>query len=202
VFEALSNYNLDAFRTYYCYRVLRNKLMGAGVLPRSNIAYLPKHDANWEECLVACGPKSRECSFGDSCGYLEDKGHFFVCERDVCGDPLDTEGILIGMQLVLWGLCKAIKGKEGGNGIMGLPLEPFTSSFPEVGPDFNVLLRKVRKVFDPNSISAPGRQVFTEDEFKAVPDDFVENLNQVRGMVGLDAVKRDRTTLVRLKGNE
>jgi hypothetical protein len=57
-----------------------------------------------------------------------------------------------------------------------------------MGPNVNLLLRKFRKVLDPNSVCAPGRYVFTEEELKKVPQPLVEAINGLRKMNGMEPV--------------
>ena len=75
-----------------------------------------------------------------------------------------------------------------GHLIGGTPAEPFTSFFPEIGPNMHLFLRKIRKVFDPIGVEAPGRMVFTEEEFKSLPAELSEQFNAMRKMHGMKAV--------------
>ena len=68
-------------------------------------------------------------------------------------------------------------------------VEPFTTMFPEVGPNQTRLFRKIRKAFDPQGVNAPGRQVYTEEEWKNTPAELKQLVNKMREMVGLEAVK-------------
>ena len=49
-------------------------------------------------------------------------------------------------------------------------------------------MRKIRKVFDPNSVAAPGRQVFTEDEWQQFPAEIKAAVNAMRELNGMPAV--------------
>ena len=70
----------------------------------------------------------------------------------------------------------------------GAVFEPLTSFFPEMGPNIHLLLRKFRKVLDPNGVCAPGRTVFTEEELKQLPPALVEALNGLRKLNGMEPV--------------
>jgi hypothetical protein len=70
-----------------------------------------------------------------------------------------------------------------------LSVEPFTTMFPEVGPNQQLLFRKIRKVFDPKGVDAPGRQVYTEEEWKNAPEELKQLVNKMRQMVGLESVQ-------------
>ena len=65
-----------------------------------------------------------------------------------------------------------------------LNVEPFTTMFPEAGPNGHLFMRKIRKVFDPNGVASPGRQVFTEEEWQQFPKEFKDMFNQMRATAG------------------
>ena len=84
-----------------------------------------------------------------------------------------------------------VKDKMNAGVGLGLPIEPFTTFFPEVGPNTHLFLRKVRGVFDPNSVAAPGRQVFSEEECKHIPEPVSQLFNSMREKVGLEALSTE-----------
>ena len=55
----------------------------------------------------------------------------------------------------------------------------------------HLLLRKLRKVFDPRGVSSPGRQVFTEEEYMAFPEKKLEEINRLRGLFGMKLIERN-----------
>jgi len=73
---------------------------------------------------------------------------------------------------------------------MGVSIEPLTTFFPEQGPNANILLRKFRKIFNPNSTYTPGRQVFSEEEVQAIPQEMFDAINGLRSKYGLPPVER------------
>jgi hypothetical protein len=72
----------------------------------------------------------------------------------------------------------------------GGPAEPLTTFFPEQGPNAYLLFRKFRKVFDPQGVSSPGRQVYTEEEYKAFPEQKFEQINAMRRLFGMSTLER------------
>jgi hypothetical protein len=62
--------------------------------------------------------------------------------------------------------------------------------FPEQGPNAHLFLRKLRKVFDPNGVCSPGRQVFTEEEWKEFPEEKLAGINKARQVFGMKAVEK------------
>jgi len=77
----------------------------------------------------------------------------------------------------------------GANGL-GVSIEPVTSFMPEVGPNAYMLFRGIRDMFDPNGLCAPGRQIFSKDEYDAFPDEALTGLNKLRGMHGAKPIER------------
>jgi len=69
-----------------------------------------------------------------------------------------------------------------------LNAEPFTTMFPEAGPNSHLFMRKIRKVFDPNSVASPGRQVFNEEEWQNFPQGIKDTVNQMRALQGLKKI--------------
>jgi hypothetical protein len=72
---------------------------------------------------------------------------------------------------------------------MGGPAEPLVTFFPEQGPNVHLLLRKLRRVFDPRGICSPGRQVLTEEQLKIYPEGTVRKLNELRQLFNMSAIK-------------
>jgi len=73
-------------------------------------------------------------------------------------------------------------------------VEPLTTAYPEVGPNVYLLVRKLRKVFDPHGICVPGRQVYTEEEVKALPEEMIAFINEMRAKYNMPALKRESLT--------
>ena len=73
---------------------------------------------------------------------------------------------------------------------LGISFEPFTSFFPEVGPNAYLLFRKVRRIFDPKGLCAPGRQVFTKEEYDYFPDAILAGVNKMRQLHGMPPVEK------------
>ncbi|MCK5008963.1 MAG: hypothetical protein KAS98_00665, partial [Deltaproteobacteria bacterium] len=108
---------------------------------------------------------------------------------DVYPNPIDPKSLQQAQQLMMFSIGKTI-GKKIGPGItaFGASFEPLTSFFPEMGPNVHLFMRKLRKVFDPNGVCSPGRQIFTKEELQAVPPPVIEAINQLRQMNGLDPI--------------
>ena len=118
--------------------------------------------------------------------YVVNRGHFQYCETDTYPQThSDPEGLKNSMALMVYNWWACIKEKCSPGSIVGMMMEPFHSFSPEIGPNSNILFRKVRKVFDPQGIYSPGKMVFTEEELKAVPDMIKDSLLELRKVAGL-----------------
>ena len=120
---------------------------------------------------------------------VEPLGRFSLSETDVYPDPLDPGSLQKCIAITVYGLVKNASEKNQPFGF-GFSAEPFTSFFPEQGPDAYLFFRKMRKIFDPHGISSPGRQVFTEEEYKAFPQQMADGINQMRQLMGMRPVER------------
>ncbi len=45
-------------------------------------------------------------------------------------------------------------------------------------------------MFDPNGLCAPGRQIFSKEEYDGFPEQALAGLNKLRGMHGKDPIER------------
>ena len=73
---------------------------------------------------------------------------------------------------------------------IGISFEPLTSFFPEMGPNAYLFFRKIRKVFDEKGLCAPGRQIFTKEEYDQFPDAILAGVNKMRQFYGMPAVEK------------
>jgi len=113
-------------------------------------------------------------------------GRNFLTEADVYPNGCDPRALQQAQQLMLFSIGMTMQ-KKIGPGITGFgaSFEPFTTFFPEMGPNIHQLMRLFRKVLDPRSVCSPGRKVFTEDECKRLPPELVAALNHLRLANGL-----------------
>ena len=59
-----------------------------------------------------------------------------------------------------------------------------------MGPNAYIFFRKIRNVFDAKGLCAPGRQVFTQEEYDRFPDAVLAGINKMRQMYGMPAVEK------------
>ena len=171
VLEVLSTWNLDCIRHVCGYRMSRYSYLDtwflSGVPAVGNDA-----QAIWSESINTVG----ETYFTDRGGvdttpflYASDPtGRNFFTEADVYPNPMDPQSLLQAQQLMMFSVGKTIGQR--------------------IGPNVHLFMRKLRKVFDPHGVCAPGRQIFTKEELQAVPPPMVGAINQLRQMNGLDPI--------------
>jgi hypothetical protein len=191
VLEALKPWNLDCIRHTSGFRMNR-KMYANAWLPTGPFEVGQQTQQFWSDALNAFG----ECDITDRGGakdtpflYALQRGRFSFAEVDNYPDPTDPEEIMKAAGFGIYGMARLVKEKICPCLMAFLSVEPFTTMFPEVGPNQQLLFRKIRKVFDPKSVDAPGRQVYTEEEWENAPEELKQLVNKMRQMVGLESVQ-------------
>lgn len=193
VLYALAPWNLDCIRHVTGYRMNRHSYCGSNILGGPVDTVARKTREVWSKALNTFGETYITDRGGmDDTPFLYSSNHsgrFWLTEADVYPDMTKPELLQRGQALVICGIINTIADKygPGANGL-GVSIEPITSFMPEVGPKAYLLFRKIRDVFDPNGICAPGRQVFSKAEYDAFPEEVLAGLNKMRQMHGLPAV--------------
>jgi hypothetical protein len=193
VLYALAPWNLDCIRHVTGFRMNRF-YYGGSIVPGGllkDTAYKTKEI--WTRTINAMG----ETYITDRGGiddtpflYAIERGsRFWLSEADVYPDPLDPQKLEKARGLTIAAVTDFVSQKYPPIG-MGVAIEPLTSFFPEQGPNAHLMMRKLRKIFDPNNIYVPGRQVFSEEEFKGLPQQMFDAINGLRGKYGLPPVER------------
>ena len=193
VLHVLAPWNLDCIRNVCGYRMNR-RMYATAVLPAGAPEVVKFHSTIWREALETYG----ETHITDRGGAndtpffygIDPGGRFTISETDCYPDPVDPDSLHKAHTISLACAVRNAAERKAAPFVFGGPSEPLTSFFPEQGPNVHLLLRKFRKVFDPRGISSPGRQVFTEEEYKAFPEQKREGLNKLRQLYGLSPVKR------------
>lgn len=193
VLDALSPWNLDCFRHVCGYRMSRFYYLDTWFCCGD-----PDIGKDAQKVWTAAINTIGETYVTDRGGventpfmYAADPGgRSFLTEADVYPDGTDPQALQKAQQLMMFSIGMSMREKIGpGVTGFGVSFEPLTSFFPEMGPNINLLLRKFRKVLDPNGVCSPGRQVFTEEELKNIPEPMVDALNQLRKMNDMEPVK-------------
>ncbi len=194
VLYALQPWNLDCIRHVTGFRMNRH-YYGGSIVPGGTLkATAYKTKEIWTRSINEVGETYITDRGGvDDTPFLyaiNRGGRFWLSEADVYPDPTDPEKLEKTRDITFTAVADFVSQGFAPIG-MGVLLEPLTAAFPECGPNAYRLFRKFRKVFDPNDVYAPGRQVYTEEEFKALPDELMGFINGLRGKFGMPAVSRD-----------
>lgn len=191
VLEALKPWNYDCIRHSTGYRMNR-KMYANAWLPQGPFENAFKTSREWKKALELFG----EVDITDRGGaddtpfvYALQRGHFCFFETDNYPDPTLPDEIMKAATYGMYGAAAFIRNDMGPMLMAFLNAEPFTTMFPEAGPNAHLFMRKIRKVFDPNSVASPGRQVFTEEEWQQFPQEIKTAVNKMRQMQGLSAVE-------------
>ena len=190
VLEALQPWNFDCIRHVHGYRMNR-KFYANAWLPVGPFEGATTTSREWKKALDLFG----ELDITDRGGaddtpfvYALQRGHFCLFETDNYPDPTLPDEIKKAMAYGVYGAAVVVKNNIGPQLMAFVNAEPFTTMFPEAGPNAHLFMRKVRKVFDPNSVAAPGRQVFTEQEWEQFPGEVKALINKMRELNGMPAV--------------
>jgi len=190
VLEALKPWNYDCIRHTTGFRMNR-KMYANAWLPVGPFENGSVTMEQWKKALEMFG----ECDITDRGGaddtpfvYALQRGHFCFFETDNYPDPVLPEEIKKAQAYGLYGNAVFIRHNLGPMLMAFLNVEPLTTMFPEAGPNAHLLMRKLRKVFDPNGVCSPGRQVFTEEEWQRFPEEIKNAVNKMRAMQNLPEI--------------
>lgn len=191
VLEALAPWNLDCIRNVCGYRMNRRMYAG-GCLPAGPPEVAKYHSALWKEALATFGETHITDRGGaDNTTFIygiEPAGRYTFSESDIYPDPADPQSLEKCLAITMYSAIRIAAERKCAPFGFGGPIEPLTSFFPEQGPNVHMLLRKLRCVFDPHGLSSPGRQVFTEEEYRDFPSAKRESINKMREQFGLKKI--------------
>jgi hypothetical protein len=171
-----------------------NRRMYAGaVLPAGPPEVVKYHHSIWRDALDTYG----ETHITDRGGAddtpffygIDPGGRFTISETDIYPDPVDPDSLRKCTQILMSTTVRHGAERKAAPFVFGGPAEPLTSFFPEQGPNVHLFLRKLRKVFDPQGVSSPGRQVFSEEEYKGFPEHKLEEINKMRVLHGMEPIE-------------
>lgn len=195
VLHALAPWNLDCIRHVTGYRMNRHSYCGSNILGGPVDKVAKKTREVWAKAVGIFGETYVTDRGGlDDTPFLYSSNHsgrFWLTEADVYPDMTKPDLLKQAQGLVACGIINTIADKfgPGANGL-GVSIEPITSFVPEVGPNAHLLFRKIRRIFDPNGLAAPGRQVFTQEEYDNFPEEALAGLNKLRQIHGMPVVEK------------
>jgi hypothetical protein len=193
VLEVLAPWNLDCIRNVCGYRMNRRMYAG-GCLPAGPPEVAKYHSALWKEALDIFGETHITDRGGaDNTTFvygIEPAGRYTLSESDIYPDPADPQSLEKCLTITMYSAIRIAAERKCAPFGFGGPVEPLTSFFPEQGPNVHLLLRKLRCVFDPHNLSSPGRQVFTEEEYRDFPDAKLAGINKMREQFGMKKISK------------
>jgi glycolate oxidase len=192
--KTLAPWNLDWARHVSGFRMNR-RMYASAWLPVGPFEMSLQHQQLWTDCLKTIG----ETHITDRGGskdtpfiYAIDRGRFCFSETDNYPDPTDPDMIQKAGACGLYGMTRLLKEKVGNTLMAFATVEPLVSFYPEAGPNVQYFFRKIRRVFDPGSVCAPGRQVYTEEEMAALPEEVYSAVNSMRESLSMKPIKRPK----------
>ncbi|MCX8044894.1 MAG: FAD-binding oxidoreductase [Desulfobacterota bacterium] len=185
VLAALMNWNLDCIRHVTGFRMNRHTY-GGSIVPLGTLRDVAHTTREvWRRAIERFGatyPTDRGGINETPFLYALDRyGRFWLSEADVYPDPTDPEKLATARKLTFSANVDFVARKRLPP-VQGVLLEPYVSAYPECGPHAYRLMRILRQVFDPRGVCAPGRQVYTEDELKAIPRELLDFINDMRAI--------------------
>ncbi len=97
--------------------------------------------------------------------YAHERGYWWVDERDLYGDQLDYARAILPM------IVEVIKATPRNPSGYWTPNEPHGVWFgPQIGPNFHLLLRKMKQIFDPKDTMNPDVLIFVRSREKKKPE--------------------------------
>jgi len=149
----MDTYNQDCFRSGDFTRWIRNgiySITGFGRGPIENMKQV--HAAN--QAVVERNDVPH-INTSWPWYYAYDRGYFWVDERDLYGDQLDYAQTILPMIVeVVRGTCE----NPSGYFVLAEPTGAWFGS--KIGPNFHLMLKKMKNVFDPNDILNPDALTF------------------------------------------
>ena len=92
--------------------------------------------------------------------YIHDRGYWSLNETDSYFDQNDPKECERSMKRVTTGLFRMVSDDNNRTGWYLCGLEPLTTLYgPKIGPDFHLMLKKIKKIFDPTDTMNPGKLV-------------------------------------------
>jgi hypothetical protein len=92
--------------------------------------------------------------------YIHDRGYWQLSETDSYFDQNDPKECERSMNRVATGEFRMVTDENNRTSWYICGFEPFTTLYgPKIGPNFHLLLKKIKKVFDPLDTMNPGKLV-------------------------------------------
>jgi hypothetical protein len=185
--EAVAPWNLEFARnTVTGMRTVRSYYVATMLTPYAPFELMIDTQDLWRDTVEKLGATNIFTTMGIECpyGYVVDRGHQIETEVDQFPKRTVLKDIVLTIESEMFGWPWFEKRGYPGNWVV-LFGEPFVSGSPELGPNTNILFRKIRKILDPNNVMASQKLVLTEDELEE------ESKNTRGGLASLRKWKKE-----------
>lgn len=155
----MDNYNFDGFRSGNFVRWARFGVYALTAFGRGPLEYIVRVHEAQQSIVKRADIPSMNTTW--PWYYAYDRGYWWVDERDLYGDQIDYARTIL--PLVVEVIRSTPKNPSG----YWTPNEPHGAWFgSQIGPNFNVMLRNMKQVFDPKDIMNPDCLVFVRPKEK------------------------------------
>lgn len=149
----MDTYNQDCFRSGDFVRWIRNGIYAITGFGRGPIENMEGVHNLQQEVVAKHDVPTMNTTW--PWYYAYDRGHFWVDERDLYGDQLDYYKPILSMIVEI---VRNTPKNPSGYWILGEPTGAWFG--PQIGPDFHLMLKKMKQVFDPKDILNPDALTF------------------------------------------
>jgi len=159
ILKESGSWNLDAFRSQNVARMLRLGGFAPFRLPITRLDFCSRLDEKFRELIKRYPDHPSPLDESPPFIYILDRGHHCVFEVDFYYHTHQVKELEISTKVFMEEFIDSTR-EDLGYYFGGVAGEPFTSMCgPVIGPDVHLLLKRIKKAFDPNDIAAPGRLV-------------------------------------------
>lgn len=156
--EVLSTWHGDAFRSATSMRMGRRgsyHLVKMSELPLNCVEEVYKEQLSYVQ-----GTEHYMMDEEIPWVYVHDRGYWQLSETDSYFDQNDPAECERTMNRVATGLFRMVSDENNRNSWYLCGVEPFTTLYgPKIGPNFHLMLKKIKKVFDPTDTMNPGKLI-------------------------------------------
>jgi len=157
----MDNYNFDGFRSGNFVRWARQGIYAITAFGRGPVQIMESVHNQQQEIVSHADKPVPSMNSTWPWYYAYDRGYWWTDERDMYGDQLDYARTIL--PLVVEVIRSTPKNPSG----YWTPNEPHGAWFgPQIGPNFHLMLKDMKKVFDPKDIMNPNTLVFARPKAK------------------------------------
>ena len=157
----MDNYNFDGFRSGNFVRWARQGIYAITAFGRGPVEIMAGVHELQQSIVKQADKPVPSMNSTWPWYYAYDRGYWWVDERDLYGDQLDFARTMLPL------VVQVIRSTPDNPSGYWTPNEPHGAWFgPQIGPNFHLMLRDMKKVLDPNDIMNPNTLVFVRPKGK------------------------------------